>query len=553
MLLNHLWQSTAFLGVAALIALALRRRPAEARYWVWTAASLKFLLPFSVLVSIGERFAWRAAPAAGAVSLFLEQAAEPFVPHVPPLTHPEPIPVAALLTAAWLVGCTFVLLRWSAAWLRVRAMIREAEPIDGEVGQAGRLVLLRSPSTIEPGVFGIFRPVLLLPTGIAAYLDDSQLEAVIAHELSHIRRRDNLFAAIHMLVEALFWFHPLVWWLGTRLVEERERACDEDVLRNSSPPESYAEGILKVCRLCMEAPPPCVAGITGAGLARRIERIMTPSSARPLGRVHKLLLATAAVSAIAAPLVTGALTVRPALAQPKASGKAAAFDAVSIKLAHPGALGTGVVVDPGRLRLINLTLKQCISEAFGLADFRISAPDGLPSERYDIVVTVPGHTSREFDPPLQAMLQGILTERFHLTVHREEKVMSHYALVAAKSGPRLTPSEQPGYSTRSGPGTLIATGLSLDNMADYLTRRLDRPVIDATGIPGRFDLKLNWSPDETQSNPEMPNPNQPPAAADETRPSIFRALEEQLGLKLEGRKGPLEILVVDRAERPTGN
>jgi uncharacterized protein (TIGR03435 family) len=259
------------------------------------------------------------------------------------------------------------------------------------------------------------------------------------------------------------------------------------------------------------------------------------------------------MSVVAAPLVIGAFTVRQALAQAKPSGKAAGFDAFSIKVAHPGARGMGVLVDPGRLRLMNLTLKQCISEAFGLADFRISAPNGLPSERYDMVVTVPGHTSREFDPTLQLMVQGILTDRFHLATHREQRTMSHYALVAAKSGPKLTPSDQPGYSTRSGPGTLVATGLSLDDLANYLARRLDRPVIDATGIPGRFDLKLNWSPDETQSNPEMPNPNQPPAAADETRPSIFRALEEQLGLRLEGRKAPVEILVVDRAERPTEN
>jgi uncharacterized protein (TIGR03435 family) len=242
-----------------------------------------------------------------------------------------------------------------------------------------------------------------------------------------------------------------------------------------------------------------------------------------------------------------------ALAQTQPAGKPVTFDAVSIRQAHPGARGSGLVVDPGRLRIVNLTLKQCIGEAFGLADFRISAPDGLPTEHYDIVATVPGHTGREFDQPLQVALQSLLHERFQLAAHREQKVLSHYAIVAGKAGPKLKPSTQPGYSTRSGPGTLFATGLSLDDLAMYLTRRLDRPVVNATGIPGRFDLTLNWSPDETQSNPEMPNPNQPPAAADETRPSIFRAIEEQLGLKLEGRKGPVDILVVDRAEKPAEN
>lgn len=78
-------------------------------------------------------------------------------------------------------------------------------------------------------------------------LTDAQLESVIAHELCHVRRHDNLAAALHMLVEAVFWFHPLVWWIGARLVDERERACDEEVVRLGSDPQIYAESILKVC------------------------------------------------------------------------------------------------------------------------------------------------------------------------------------------------------------------------------------------------------------------------------------------------------------------
>ena len=94
---------------------------------------------------------------------------------------------------------------------------------------------------------GIFKPVLLLPEGIAERLTPAQLEAILAHELRHVQRRDNLTAAIHMLVETIFWFHPLVWWIRARLMEERERACDEGVLRLGSEPQVYAESILKVC------------------------------------------------------------------------------------------------------------------------------------------------------------------------------------------------------------------------------------------------------------------------------------------------------------------
>ena len=90
--------------------------------------------------------------------------------------------------------------------------------------------VLLSSAKIEPGIFGIVRPVLLLPEGILERLTAEQMRAVVAHEMEHVRRRDNLTFAVHMVVEALFWFFPPVWWIGARLIEERERACDEAVV-----------------------------------------------------------------------------------------------------------------------------------------------------------------------------------------------------------------------------------------------------------------------------------------------------------------------------------
>ncbi len=120
-----------------------------------------------------------------------------------------------------------------------------------------------SPTLLEPGVFGIFRPVLLLPEDIFQRLTPAQLNAVIAHELCHVRHRDNLIAAIHMLTETVFWFHPLMWWMGKRMVEERERACDEEVVRLGIEPRAYAEGILNVCKLYVESPLVCISGERG--------------------------------------------------------------------------------------------------------------------------------------------------------------------------------------------------------------------------------------------------------------------------------------------------
>src|SRR5256884_8691584 len=119
----------------------------------------------------------------------------------------------------------------------------------------------------------------------------SQLKAIITHELCHVRRRDNLAATLHMLVEAVFWFHPLVWWIGARLVDEREHACDEEVLKLGSDPQAYAEGILKVCEFYVESPLLCAAGATGSNLKKRIEAIMTHRTAHQLEGGKKLLLA----------------------------------------------------------------------------------------------------------------------------------------------------------------------------------------------------------------------------------------------------------------------
>lgn len=144
---------------------------------------------------------------------------------------------------------------WSVRWRRLESAMRMAAPLQEgrEVdalrsaerlgGLRKRTELFLSPATLEPGIFGIVKPVLLWPKGLSERLDDAQLEAIFAHEVRHLRRRENLAAAIHMVVEALFWFHPLVWWLGVRLVDERERACDEDVLARGGNRLVYAESI----------------------------------------------------------------------------------------------------------------------------------------------------------------------------------------------------------------------------------------------------------------------------------------------------------------------
>jgi len=270
-LANHLWQSTLFAAAAWLLTLALRRNSARIRHAIWLAASMKFLVPFSLLITAGTHVpSTHTAPPPRQFSKAFASAGEPFtIPppayHIPVTRRPSPV-----LPVIWLCGSGCVFAFWFIRWRRVRKMLRTATPLYPRLP----IETLSSPSQPEPGIFGLFRPILLLPEGIEHHLTPAQLRSVIAHELVHVRRRDNLAAAIHMLVEALFWFHPLVWWIGARLVDERERACDEAVLTEGSEPQAYAEGILGVCRLYLESPLPCVSGVTGADLKKRVEAIM---------------------------------------------------------------------------------------------------------------------------------------------------------------------------------------------------------------------------------------------------------------------------------------
>ncbi len=304
----HLWQSTLFALAAGILTLAFRKNRAHVRYWLWLSASLKFFVPFSWLIGLGGRLGW--APAAQRiampqVSLAMERITVPFADPLPLMprapSHAHWTGLAIL--AVWLCGVAAIGLIRLRLWLRVRAAVRAGTPLNIPAA----VEIRSSPALLEPGVVGLLRPVLLLPEGILDRLTPSQLEAILAHELCHVRRRDNLFSALHMLVEAGFWFHPLVWWIGARLLEERERACDERVLILGNRPRDYADAILNVCKLYVESPLACVSGVTGANLKRRIEAILTNRTGHGLTRARKVLLAGAGIAALAGPVATGVL------------------------------------------------------------------------------------------------------------------------------------------------------------------------------------------------------------------------------------------------------
>lgn len=312
-ILDHLWQSTLVAILICLLSLLFRNNSARVRYGLWFAASVKFLLPFSVLTAVGRMAFVHPVPASSIALLArIQPAATPFAA-IPMATAPaaQHSVWLGLLLAIWLLGVFALVSFWLVRWCRLSATVHAATPLAFDVP-----IPVRSTSLLlEPGLVGIWRPVILLPEGLAARLSRTEIDAIIAHELCHLRRRDNLLAVVHMLVEAIFWFHPLVWFIGARLVEERENACDESVLASGSNPLDYAQAILKICRHYFRSPLACASGVSGADLDRRITAIMAKQDILDIDPGRKLLLAVLAVVTIMVPLITGGLKPAAQLAQ----------------------------------------------------------------------------------------------------------------------------------------------------------------------------------------------------------------------------------------------
>ncbi|MBV8728220.1 MAG: TIGR03435 family protein [Acidobacteriia bacterium] len=214
------------------------------------------------------------------------------------------------------------------------------------------------------------------------------------------------------------------------------------------------------------------------------------------------------------------------------------FEVASVKPTSPDQLNgsSGGKSGNGRLTMNNVTLKRCIMGAFGIGPNQIAGgPPWLDSDRYEIAAVAEKPVG---DKELNLMLQSLLAERFQLRVHRETRMVAAYVLGVAKNGPKLQPSRNnKDASTRSGHSRIEAKGITMKRLAEVLSRQMDLPVVDQTGIEGSFDLTLEWAPD---------------GAAD-GGPSIYTAFQEQLGLRLSSRKMPVEMLVIDHVERPSEN
>ncbi len=211
------------------------------------------------------------------------------------------------------------------------------------------------------------------------------------------------------------------------------------------------------------------------------------------------------------------------------------FEVATVKPAPPQSgprTHTRISTDTGtgKLTYANVSLKEAIGQAYKVQQYQISGPDWLETDRFDIVAKFPPYTETE---QVRLMLQALLADRFKLTLHRETKELPVYALTVARNGPKFGKSETASGITTNSSRTqwhVVAKG-SMERFAEFLTSEAGRLVLDKTGLPGSYEITLDWAPDG------------------DALPSLFTALQEQLGLKLVSTKGPVETIVVDHADR----
>ena len=225
--------------------------------------------------------------------------------------------------------------------------------------------------------------------------------------------------------------------------------------------------------------------------------------------------------------------------QPEAGQR---FEVASIRPSDANPNSSGINTSNGRLAATNVTLKRCIMGAYAVGPNQVlGGPDWLDSDRFDIAAKAEDLVG---DHILMAMLQTLLAERFQLALQREEKPIEAYILEAAKNGPKLEKGDGKGSSTNSGRGNIVATNATMDRLAEILSRQMDLPVINHTGLDGDFKLKLQWTPEGATAA----------KSTDTTEgPSIFTAIQEQLGLRMHAQKVPIEVLVIDHVEKPSEN
>ena len=520
---NHLWQSTLFVGAAWLLSLLLRAYSARLRYAIWLTASVKFLVPFSLLIALGGLLPkpHSVVEAQRAAFSTMDTVGQPFSETV--LSTPRAVYVGRqahapgtflplLLVAVWLFGVMVVLTVWWMRWRQVSAAIRLSVPNDvgceatilRRLEGLRRVELRLSENPVEPAIFGIFRPKLIWPARLSERLDDQHIEAIVAHELAHVRR------------------------LYVRIIAKR-RVMMSSIYR---------------------------------------------SMFNDLGGGPKRVFAFACLLTVFLPAAPQQTSTASAADQQSAPAmKSAApfiFSIVSIREARPTSIQSVSIDNPTNAGLFvgrNIKVSYLISAAYGIDGHYISDKSSWDdsvlfdvSAKSDASVNDALAKLSEDDAKLekQHMLQALLSDRFKFSAHKESRVTSVYELRLAKGGPKFqeagvesphsTELEACHYIGRCGRQScgpngcdLTALSYSMKYLCSVLQGQIYLPVVDRTGLTGNYIFRLEYHGDIERESETV------------STPSVFTAVQDQLGLKLVKTQSQVEYIVVDHIEKPTPN
>jgi len=577
-------RSTLIAAAAATVLWILRIKSAAARHAMWTGVlGLMLLLP--LWTAWGPKLVIRFLPTA-LQQPPIDGTRDLFTPPIPPplntlrshATTPPPAGTwPAILATLYVAGLLTLLLRLGIGTVRAYSLMRCTVPI------AGR----RSANACAaPITVGLFRPVIILPISWQQW-SEGQLDAVLVHEQSHVVRRDPLVQWLALLNRALFWFHPLAWWLERRLSALAEEACDAAVIERGHDPCDYSAYLLDLTSAVAQAGRRinlCGMALPGSFLAERIRTILESGRISPTPR-HRLTAAAVACAMASALFAAATLERKPAIppfippsvtplpgpptaaliaqtrpAPPPTTRQEPApppgpdirrFEVGSVKPSNNpmGGVQGGcrgidskeTVVPLGRCVITDARLSHMIGIAWDVSMLNLkTGPDWIQrgDDRFNLEAKAEDpRTATEQD--LHQMLQNFLVERFRLKYHRDQIKANGFALEIGKNAPKLKESTadrmvfENGKPARGRPAVMAVRKVPMATLAEMVSAYGPGPTIDRTGLTGEYDFTLKWD--------------------DNAGPTLSTALQEQLGLKLVPEKVTISMFVVDSAEKPGPN
>lgn len=465
--------------------------------------------------------------------------------------------ISALLLGIWIVGAVCCLLPIAVGLWQIRTLRRSALPwlhgesaaarVGAELGVRQRVDVLRHEGVAGPMTCGIVRPIVLFPVDAANWPSDA-LDRAIVHELEHVRRRDWLSQCVARVICAGYWFHPLVWIARRGFELEAERACDDAVLIRAEA-IGYADQLVGLAaRLSTADRQPLLAMASRRDLPARVRALLDGRQAR--GRAGATAIATACL--VAAALVLTMSPLRIVTSAQTASGLT--FDAASVRPHQDDGVGkrdTHATYGPQSIDFRGLATGYIIGEAYGVpVGHVVGATNEVTSvlrglEGYDIEARAARPASRD---ELRSMLQSLLTDRFKLKLHHENRDLQVFRLLPAPGGPKLTPAKAGDLQMTGSSDGFVFRNAEISRLAGLLTSFAGREVVDETGLKGLYDFTLRMPDGFTPASAKagLATGTGPDAAS-------FAAPLRELGLQLVSGKATVDYLVVDHIERPASN